>query len=410
MDIKTVLKSSVAAAALFAVAAPVPTAQAADDTLKSGKKQSNLTISGQVVSAISFVDDGESDEISLTDGRNTATRVRWIASGKLNENVTAGATIEINLPVVSEAAGISLGGIGTNTTNADSDSTWDVRHQYVWVKHKKFGKITFGHTDSASNSTSELDYSGTCQFSCSQMGATSFGDNVNFIETAASGGVSTGKSISALTPTSVFTNFDGASRRQVLRYDTPRVMGLMLKTSLHNSRTWDVAADYAAKFGAFKVGARVAYYDRSANAASTNYTANGSASVIHDSGLNFTVAWGKAGWAGETGAKATNQTDFKAAESPEALYFGLGYRAKLFGVGGTDFVIKYQNTTDLTQATTYDDSDAEAFAITAIQSFDAIGASIGIQYINMSLDAKNNTTDRTFDDIDSFALMTIFKF
>jgi predicted regulator of Ras-like GTPase activity (Roadblock/LC7/MglB family) len=59
VNIKTTLKSSVAVAALFAVAAPV--ANAADDTLKSGTKNS-LTISGQVVRAIYHADDGVSDK------------------------------------------------------------------------------------------------------------------------------------------------------------------------------------------------------------------------------------------------------------------------------------------------------------------------------------------------------------
>ena len=112
MNIKTALKSSVAAAALFAVAAPTPAS--ADEGIKSGKKQNSLTVSGQVVAAISWLDDGTSDTTSLSDGRNTATRVRWIAKGTLNENVTAGATIEINLPANIQAGNVDLGTISND--------------------------------------------------------------------------------------------------------------------------------------------------------------------------------------------------------------------------------------------------------------------------------------------------------
>jgi len=52
VNIKTTLKTSVAAAALFAVAAPVATpASAADDTLSSGNKNS-LKISGYIAKSI----------------------------------------------------------------------------------------------------------------------------------------------------------------------------------------------------------------------------------------------------------------------------------------------------------------------------------------------------------------------
>ena len=54
MNIKTVLKSSVAAAALFAIAAP-----AANAEIKSGNKNS-LTMSGEVVRILWHADDGVS--------------------------------------------------------------------------------------------------------------------------------------------------------------------------------------------------------------------------------------------------------------------------------------------------------------------------------------------------------------
>ena len=93
MNIKTTLKSTVAVAALFAVAAPVANAE-----IKSGNKNS-LTISGQVVRAIFHADDGMSSKTFQSGGNWTASRVRWIASGKVNENVTAGASIEMNIPI-----------------------------------------------------------------------------------------------------------------------------------------------------------------------------------------------------------------------------------------------------------------------------------------------------------------------
>ncbi len=106
MNYKSTLKSSVAAAALFAIAAPVaPSVNAADDTLKSGNKNS-LSISGQVVRALYYADDGKNSQFFHSDGGITSTRVRWVAKGTLDENVTMGATCELNSPLSNSQASL----------------------------------------------------------------------------------------------------------------------------------------------------------------------------------------------------------------------------------------------------------------------------------------------------------------
>ena len=93
VNIKTVLKSSVAAAALFAIAAPVATtANAADDTFKTGNKNS-LTMSGYVSRSLWYGDDGVNEHLFNTGGKTATTRVRWIAKGQINENVSMGSMI-----------------------------------------------------------------------------------------------------------------------------------------------------------------------------------------------------------------------------------------------------------------------------------------------------------------------------
>ncbi|MDA0307013.1 MAG: hypothetical protein O3B76_12150, partial [Proteobacteria bacterium] len=61
MDIKTVLKSSVAAAALLAIAAP-----AANAEIKNSNKNS-LTVGGFVTRSLMYADDGTEDQLFITD-------------------------------------------------------------------------------------------------------------------------------------------------------------------------------------------------------------------------------------------------------------------------------------------------------------------------------------------------------
>jgi hypothetical protein len=401
VNIKTTLKSSVAVAALFAVAVPV--ANAADDTLKSGNKNS-LTVNGQVVRAMFWADDGDSSKLFQSGGDWTASRVRWIAQGSLSANVTAGATIEMNIPVSNEPGNMTLGGEGVDGVNFSSDGGWDIRQDYVWVNHKKFGKLTLGNTDGASNGRAETDYSGTTIFANSD--GDSYGSGITFVETS----TTVSPSASSVTVGEAFSNYDGASRDDVLRYDTPRFYGLQLAASMIAGGSWDVGADYQGKFGPFKVRAQGGFLDNSAQGASNGFIASGSISVLHDSGLNATFAAGKQNYAGAASKVTTTSGELEGVEDPHMYYFGVGYQAKIFGVGGTNFGVGYQQTNDASQDSGIDDSEAENWQVKVVQNFDAIGAKIGIEYMNYSFSANNGTVAKSFDDVDVISLMTVFAF
>ena len=405
MNIKTTLKSSVAVAALFAVAAPV--ANAADDTLKSGNKNS-LTMSGQITRALSYADDGSSEKVFNTSGDFATSRIRWIASGSLSANVTAGATVEMDLPRSNNPNNMTLGSVQADGVNSGSDSTWAIRHEYVWVNHKKFGRLALGQTDTATNGTAETDYSGTTMFGNSA--GQSYGQGISFMDTSVNAATGNAASTSSVTVGEAFNHLDGGSRDDVLRYDTPRFYGLKLAASSIAGGKWDVAADYQAKFGAFKVRAQAGYLDHSANHASQNFQTTGSLAVLHDSGLNFALASGKLNYAGAASKVTTSSGETEGVEDPNYFYWSIGYQAKVFSVGKTNFNFKWHNAQDFSQDSGIDDSEADAIGIIAVQDFDAIGASIGLEYINYSFDANNGTVAKTFDDVDVLTLMTIFKF
>ena len=392
MNIKTTLKSSVAAAALFAIAAPVaPSVNAADDTLKSGNKNS-LKISGYVARSLFYADDGLSDGVFNTDGSSPAneSRVRWIAKGTLNESVTAGAPIEMELPLSNKESNMRLNtGIGAgNPTETTTSTAWGVRHHAVWVNHKKMGKISLGHTNAASNGRSETTFSGTNMINTS--GGYSYGSGLFFISTD----TATQPSVSAISISSATSNLDGLSRDDVLRYDTPRFGGLALATSYTGTNAWDVGADYRAKFGGIKV--RVQAQHNNTNAASTTVAGTTSFSMagLHDSGVNGSFAYGERSLNGTTNAARGSDGKF--------WYFNVGYRAKIFGVGSTNFSFDWHKSDDI-QAT---GSEANAKGVTVAQMFNPIGASMGITYKNYSHD----TDTATFEDIDVIALQTIFNF
>ena len=75
--------------------APVNKGRAADDTLSSGNKN-QMMIYGIVTRAFLYTDDGNRSELFHVDGGVENTRLGWIAQGRLNEDITAGAHIELD--------------------------------------------------------------------------------------------------------------------------------------------------------------------------------------------------------------------------------------------------------------------------------------------------------------------------
>jgi len=398
VNIKTTLKSSVAVAALFAVAAPVANAE-----IGNGNKN-KLTISGQVVSAIWNGDDGTSDETFITGGRITQTRVRWIASGTLNANATAGATIEMNTPMANDPSVVTLRTIGGTAAGDGTapavQAAWDIRHHYIWVNHKKFGKLSLGNTSQGSDGSGEQNYGGSAHGG-SLMAAANFGSAINFVKTDGAT-----PSTSTLSVGAVFDNYDAGTRTTVLRYDTPKFMGAQIKTAIINGGGWDVGLYYSGKVGGLKFKAGAGYNNTEALSTTQTYIASASISVLHDSGLNAAFNVGKAGFQSGNATGALQAT----IEDPMSTYWAIGYQAKMFGVGGTNFLIGHANTEDKVTTLAFDNTDAEAWFFEAVQSFDAIGAQVAIQYSNYQLDADNAGTAYTFDDIDIIALQAVFKF
>jgi len=409
VNFKTILKSSVAVAALFAVAAPVANAD-----IKNGNKNS-LTVSGQVVRAIFHADDGTSEKTFQGAGNWTSSRVRWVASGKVNENVSAGATIEMNIPL-SNVSGSERLGSPPGSDVAQTDSTaWGIRHEYVWVSHKRLGKLTIGNTSPAADGSSEADFAGTGIFASSD--GDSYGSGIFFMNTSTSSApvsstVSVGGAVS---------NFDHISRTDVIRYDSPRFNGLQMRFGAITGGAYDVSANYSGKFGDLRVRARTGYTDTSVTDASRNFILSGSVSVLHDSGLLATFAAGKENYAGagskgstdyaQAGGKVLGvDTNFNGTEDPHFVYFGIGYNAKIFSPGQTAFYFKWNQTEDAVRVANNDDNEGDSVGFAVVQRFSAIGAQIGLEYMNYSYESKSNTTANTFDDVDVISLMTVFAF
>jgi len=367
-------------------------------------------MSGRITRALWHADDGTSDKTFFTGG-NDESQIRWVASGTLSDSVTAGATLEMSMPVSNPEATATLHG-GTDETQGTSQGTdagFAIRHEYLWVNHKKMGKVTFGQQSVATNGVGTMTATGTVY---SRTGRT-FGGGLTFVNST----TSTAKVVSTNSVNGVLSDLN-TTRTDAIRYDSPTFGGLNLAVSRDMGANVQTAVRYSGKIGAVAVTAGAGYLTGDGT---INFTALGSVTATHDSGLNFSYQAGKRNFSGP-GSKngnpggvipvAEDTNNVGGRDDPYFHGFQVGYKAtKLVSVGGTNFAFSYQTSQNMVE----NDGDASSWGIRMQQSFDALGARVSLGYSNYSYDAEGEVTlgtivNEDYDDIDVIALQTVFNF
>jgi predicted porin len=258
----------------------------------------DFKISGQVNRAVLWGDNGNDDDVKFVDNDNSSTRFRFTGSNKFDDNWTVGFKWENEMQ--SNDSSDTVIDIGENGDSTDVD--FNERHMDVYIEHSMFGKLSLGQGDTASNGTSEVDLSGTDVVNYSSIedmnGGFNFRDDDDNIITSIG---------------DAFSNFDGLSRKDRIRYDTPKFGPVYFSASYLNGQTYDFAGRFAYQWEGFgKLAAAVSWLP--ADTQRENYRQySGSISFLHDSGLNLTFS-------------GANRYDTPGDAEPYNLYGKLGWK------------------------------------------------------------------------------------
>lgn len=290
--------------------------QTAKTTVTNANERISVEISGQVNRMITVSNDGQSTDVFHVDNDNSSTRARLVGKGKIDDEMSVGAKLEVELQANDSSV--------VSQTNQDSGSfTFNGRVAEVYFNHNEYGRLTIGQGSTASDNSAEVDLSGTnvIQYSSisSQAGGLMFYDN-----SSGSYGPSIG---------SVFSNFDGNGRTNRLRYDSPVLAGFSVAGDFASNRRWSVAANYALpedlqRSSGLQYQGAVAFSQmyKPGNA----HRLDGSGSLLHtETGLNLTVSAG---------------IDFKEnGREPWSFYVKPGWTSDelLQKMGPTNFSIDY---------------------------------------------------------------------
>jgi len=310
-----------------------------------------LAISGQVNRAVNVIDDGKNTDAYFVDNDASNSRVRFIGTAQATDDLTVGSRIEVAFaPNVSSQ-------VSQNTE--DSGNFIDERWAEVSLTSKRFGKVSLGKGDTASNNTAEvdlsktdvIDYAGIADIAGGMLFRQSSGDH----------------SLTTVKVSDAFKDLDGLSRKDRLRYDTPTFYGFSLAGSLVSNQRWDTALRWGGQGLGFEAVAAAAVADP--NQDNTNYQYDGSFSLLHKAtGLNLTLSAG--------------MLDYDGRNAGTNLWGKLGWLTRFFPVGQTAFAVDYDRSTNFPTGTDKGYSVGGAL----VQQFEDYGTELYVQYRLYSLD------------------------
>jgi len=344
------------------------------------KKTMKLVVNGHINRAIMFADNGSESGFSHVTSNFSRSRVRWIGTGKINDDLSVKTLIELG----NQSSIATAQSLDDNGDDNGGGLALDERFIDMQITSKSLGKLYLGQGASGSESTSETDLSGTGIISLSGNAAL-MGGGETFQVNNASAGFST--------VSQAYTNLDGLGRRDRIRYDTPKFGGFQVTASHGNEDAHDIALRYGGSFGGVKVKAAIAY--ASSESINGRETVNGSLSVLMPFGLSFAVG----------AADRDNDRFGGVTDTTEWRYAKIGYKFTGSELGQTRLFVDYNDNESTRVAT----DEAKYWGVGAVQVVEPLGAELFVVYHNFEYErGVAGTVDP--DDIDRFALGVRFKF
>ena len=345
---------------------------------KNGDKVA-LRIYGHANRAFLFADDGDSSDYYFVDNDNSSSRIGLLGEARVSDDITIGTRMELEYQ--SNPSNV-VNQDDKNPGDSGDGAGFDERWVDAQITSKRFGKLYIGKGSTASDDTAEIDLSGTGVVATSSIedmaaGIRFFDDDTNTLSSTNIG--------------DAFDNFDGLGRRNRIRYDSPVFWGFSLQASAL-SDGGDVALKYAARWGEdWKFAAAAAYANPQATGDGDTIDSqyNASASLLHSSGLNLTVAGAYA----DLKHDLINPDGSDRDDDPIFYYAKLGYRGSFLKAGETRLSVDYGRNDDRDQ----DDDEATTLGVAIVQDLSSFGMEYYLAYRWHELDRGEGSTD--FDDI-----------
>jgi len=367
VEIKTVLKASVAVGALLALAAPMEAA--AGGKVSAANSKVDVTLGGRLHRSLHYIDDGAHDQVFQGSGISSNSEIWLTAEGKLTESVSMGAYLRWDMP--KNDATHTFGSTTGAAASTDATNTLQ-KYEYIYFKSASMGTLSMGAIEPAGDGaidTHNGSFAGDAQAYLSGVDITVSGGGFSGTEA-----------------TSIIGKVDPGLDTNRIRYDSPSFSGFSVGGDVEQGGGGSVAIRYSGTFSGVAVGVAATY---EADGGGTDLH-GGSIKLKHGSGLHLSVNYGQ-------------QNVENSDADPEYWRVVGGYDAKMNSLGNTNISLYWEQTEDKTTK----GNKGEAMGIGIGQKLDAVGGNIQLDYMTFDF---SNTASTQFQDIDVVLLETSFNF
>ncbi|MGD9538592.1 MAG: porin [Alphaproteobacteria bacterium] len=322
-----------------------------------------VTVSGQANRMLFYADDGDQSQIFNADNKTSTSRLNVTGKGKINDDLTAGATLEVELRS-NDTSRVTM----SQETEQTAGVSFTERKAEIFLQSASLGTLWLGQGPQAADGVTENDLSGTSVISASSLGQDQ-GAALMFRREGTN--VSSGRTVGNL-----FNNFD-VSRRDRIRYDTPDLAGFVGSISYSDFDIYDYALRYGGDFEGWKAVAAIGYTDME-NQPTPSNNLNMSAAIRAPFGTSL------------QGAYATQEVDVTGRNDADLWWIKLGHEfADLLPFGSTAFSIDYAETSD--QAV--NESEGSWWSFAAVQNIKKASTELYFNIGQYSVDLPNIPTE-----------------
>jgi predicted porin len=333
-------------------------------TARKGNRVVSLQVYGQVNKAIMFFETDIDDDAYIVDNDASGSRFGFTGSASVKPGVSAGYRMEFDIQDASSNLVSDLEPFD------DPDDEIKIRHNYLWIESETLGRVSLGHTSSATDGIA----------------------GINLANALSGPSVDVGTSLSVFDGAFLLGNFtsdlDGP-REDVIKYDSPSIYGFILSAAWGDDDFYDIALRFSNEWNSIRFAAGIGYQNREEDNVfpfSETEIVSGSASVMHvPTGLYVTVAAG--------------EQEIDGDDAGDYWFLQAGIEKRFFSYGATTVYGEYAEYNDFDAAfVTELESEITRWGFGVVQTFDSAALDIyaQAQFFDAELEDGDDSEVTTF--------------
>ena len=326
----------------------------------------NVSLYGQFNPAALYVNNGDSSKLYVVDNVHSQSRLGLRARVDTTSGWQVGGRFEFGI------SGNASTDVNSWYTESASEEFFKLRWAEISFAKESYGKFSLGKGDSASNSTAEIDMSGT---------AVAMQDKTLWMASGTLWYDGSSDILSELEVKEIYNGFDGLSRTDRIRYDTPVFGGFSLAGSYSSGDAFDGSVWYSREFSGTRVAAALGVANPGDIMVGTDLLYTGSASILFPLGISATFS----------GSNMEKQEE--GLDDATVWWAKLGYKTSFYEGATTAFSLDYGESENIS----VNDEKGSTWALAAVHDIRDWGTEFYAIYRRYMADSERGD----FDDVNS---------